>query len=180
LRQGELCVCHIEVTLGRRQAYISQQLMILRKARLVKSRKEGLQVFYRLADTMTCDLLDAALGPAPAGDHQPIDGCPCPRCTASGIRSLNSDTGENIMLTIKVLGPGCPNCHKVEEHTRQALTFLQPEGGYELIKVTDPGAISEYILRTPGLVINDKVACEGRVPNTNEIMTWLADALASE
>jgi hypothetical protein len=83
------------------------------------------------------------------------------------------------MLVNKVLGPGCPNCHKVEEHTRQALGMLQPEGGYEIVKVTGPADISEYILRTPGLVINEKVVCEGRVPRSEEIVSWLADALAA-
>ena len=56
------------------------------------------------------------------------------------------------MLTIKVLGPGCPNCQKVEAHTQQALDMLQPQGGYELTKVKDPVEISAYILSTPGLV----------------------------
>ena len=32
LREGEQCVCHMEATLGLRQAYISQQLMILKQA----------------------------------------------------------------------------------------------------------------------------------------------------
>jgi len=81
------------------------------------------------------------------------------------------------MLTVKVLGPGCPNCQKVEANARQALATLQPEGGFELVKVTDPIAISNYILRTPGLVINERVVCEGRIPNADEIVTWLADAL---
>ena len=80
-------------------------------------------------------------------------------------------------LNIKVLGPGCPNCQKVEAHTRQALGMLQPEGGYDIIKVTDPLAISDYVLRTPGLVINERVVCEGRVPAAEEIITWLANAL---
>ena len=48
LRCGELCVCHIEAALDKRQAYISQQLMSLREGGLVVSRKEGLQVYYRL------------------------------------------------------------------------------------------------------------------------------------
>ncbi len=81
------------------------------------------------------------------------------------------------MLTVKVLGPGCPNCQKVEANARQALAMLQPEGGFELVKVTDPIAISNYILRTPGLVINERVVCEGRIPKADEIVTWLANAL---
>ena len=82
------------------------------------------------------------------------------------------------MLTIKVLGSGCPNCQKVEQHTKEALTWIKPEGGYEIVKVTDPVAISDYVLRTPGLVINEAVVCEGRVPASNEIITWIANALS--
>ena len=55
--------------------------------------------------------------------------------------------------------------------------MLQPEGGVEIIKVTDPMQISNYILRTPGLVINEQVVCEGWVPRTAEIVTWLTTAL---
>ena len=81
------------------------------------------------------------------------------------------------MLTIKVLGSGCPNCQKVEENTRAALAMLRPAGGYEIEHVKDPLGISEYVLKTPGLVINEKVVSEGRIPDASEIMTWLADAL---
>jgi small redox-active disulfide protein 2 len=83
------------------------------------------------------------------------------------------------MLSIKVLGPGCPNCEQVEKHTREALAMFQPVGGYELVKVKDPIEISSHILKTPGLVINGQVVCEGRIPRTEEIMTWLANALES-
>ncbi|MCZ7544179.1 MAG: thioredoxin family protein [Anaerolineae bacterium] len=81
------------------------------------------------------------------------------------------------MLTIKVLGPGCPNCQKVEQHTREALAMMQPEGEVAIIKVTDPVEISNYIMRTPGLVINEQVVSEGRIPRSDEVMTWIANAL---
>jgi small redox-active disulfide protein 2 len=82
------------------------------------------------------------------------------------------------MLTIKVLGSGCPNCQKVEEHVREAITWLRPTGGVDIVKVTDPVQISEYVLRTPGLVVNEQVVSEGRIPTSSEIVTWMTDALS--
>lgn len=84
------------------------------------------------------------------------------------------------MLNIKILGTGCPNCQKVEANARQAVEHLRPEDGFEIVKVTDFARISEYVLNTPGLVINERVVSEGRVPDSSEILTWLADALAAE
>jgi small redox-active disulfide protein 2 len=79
------------------------------------------------------------------------------------------------MLTIKVLGSGCPNCKKVEEIARQAASGLGVEA--EFFKITDFGKIMEYpILSTPGLVINEQVVCSGRIPTRAEVTTWLADA----
>jgi ArsR family transcriptional regulator len=80
LREGEVCVCHMERAFGKRQAYISQQLMVLREAGLVEARKEGLQVFYRLVDGTTAALLDAALGPARQQQPDVLPACPCPYC----------------------------------------------------------------------------------------------------
>lgn len=81
------------------------------------------------------------------------------------------------MLTIKVLGSGCPNCKKVEAIARQAVEGLGIEA--ELIKVTDYSQIMEYnILSTPGLVINEKVVCAGRIPTPAEVTTYLANALS--
>ena len=80
LREGEVCVCHIRAKLRRRQAYVSQQLMVLREAGLVKTRKEGLRVFYRLSDPHVEALLNAILGPVAADAPSPVEGCDCPRC----------------------------------------------------------------------------------------------------
>ena len=81
LRRGEECVCHMEAVLGRRQSYISQQLMTLRDAGLVDARKEGLNVFYCLADPeAVVPLLEVVFGPLGEEDrHHPAD-CPCPHC----------------------------------------------------------------------------------------------------
>lgn len=80
------------------------------------------------------------------------------------------------MLTIKVLGPGCPNCQMVEENARQAVTMLGTEATIE--KVTDRTEFQKYnLLATPGLVINERLVSAGRIPSGPEVMTWLADAL---
>ena len=81
------------------------------------------------------------------------------------------------MLTIKVLGPGCPNCQKVEAHAREALATLDPQPEHEIVKVTDPLEISSYILSTPGLVINEKVVAAARIPSAEEIKGYLAEAM---
>jgi small redox-active disulfide protein 2 len=76
------------------------------------------------------------------------------------------------MLTIKVLGSGCANCKKVEAIARQAADNLNVQA--EIIKVTEYNKIMEYpILSTPGLVINEKVVCFGRIPSPAEVAEWL-------
>lgn len=53
----EVCVCHLEAHLGYRQAYLSQQLMTLREARLVASRRDGRNIFYHLENPGILDLI---------------------------------------------------------------------------------------------------------------------------
>ena len=85
LRQGEACVCHIEMQLGYRQAYISQHLAVLREAGLVQDRRDGWNVFYQVASAEIFDLLE--ISTAMAGESLPalqaspnLENCPCPRC----------------------------------------------------------------------------------------------------
>jgi small redox-active disulfide protein 2 len=92
------------------------------------------------------------------------------------IQESSSSRTEARMLTIKVLGPGCANCQRLEAMVRQAVAQLAVEA--EVIKVTEHPEIMKYkILSTPGLVINEKVVSAGRIPDDSEIMTFLANAL---
>ena len=50
LFEDDICVCDIAEALNMTQSAISHQLKILKQSRLVKSRREGRQVFYYLAD----------------------------------------------------------------------------------------------------------------------------------
>ena len=80
------------------------------------------------------------------------------------------------MLQIKILGSGCPNCKKLEEETRKAVSNLAVEA--ELEKVTDFQEIMNYdVLSTPGLVINEEVVSSGRIPSQREIISFLTSAL---
>jgi small redox-active disulfide protein 2 len=77
------------------------------------------------------------------------------------------------MTTVKILGPGCANCRKLEAVAREAAASAGIDA--EFTKVTDIDAILAYdVLSTPGLIINDKVVSSGRIPSQAEIRQWLA------
>lgn len=75
-------------------------------------------------------------------------------------------------MMIKILGSGCPNCLKLEASARIAAKELGLDA--EIVKVTDISDISAYgILRTPGLVVDEKVVSYGRVLNPAEVKVLL-------
>ena len=81
---GEACVCHLESLLELRQAYISQQLMLLRKKKIITSRREGKYIFYRLVNPGVLGVIQSAgeiLGvPKDAFVIQDHSNCECPKC----------------------------------------------------------------------------------------------------
>ena len=79
-------------------------------------------------------------------------------------------------MKIKVLGPGCARCHQLEQTTREVVKELGVAAEIEEIK--DVKKIMEYpILTTPGLVIDEKLVCSGRVPSKAEVTTFITTAL---
>ena len=74
LTRQPLCVCELVLLTGRRQAYISQHLALLREVGLVCSERTGWNIFYRLCTTcleevskVLCSFL-----PSVHADIQPI------------------------------------------------------------------------------------------------------------
>lgn len=61
LSSGELCVCDLSEILDISQSAISHQLRILRTQRLVRARREGKNVFYRLHDHHVSELMENVL-----------------------------------------------------------------------------------------------------------------------
>ncbi|MGE5174696.1 MAG: thioredoxin family protein [Betaproteobacteria bacterium] len=72
-------------------------------------------------------------------------------------------------MEIKVLGPGCANCHKMEEMANQAVKDLDVKA--EVVKITDIGDIARHgILSTPGLIVNGKVKHTGKpLPSLDKV-----------
>jgi small redox-active disulfide protein 2 len=82
------------------------------------------------------------------------------------------------MLTIKVLGPGCANCERMEQLVRKIVDDLAVEAHIE--KISDMQQILEYgVVNTPGLVVGDEVVVSGRVPTEAEMAVWIVDGIAS-
>ena len=61
LFRSEICVCDLAELLQMTQSAVSHQLRILKQARLVKSRREGKQVYYFLADDHVRTIIDQGL-----------------------------------------------------------------------------------------------------------------------
>jgi small redox-active disulfide protein 2 len=82
-------------------------------------------------------------------------------------------------VEIRVFGPGCANCKRLEATTREALAALgQPQ---DVTKVEDLASMTAAgVLRTPALAIDDKLVLQGRVPGITELTRILERALAAK
>ena len=71
-------------------------------------------------------------------------------------------------MDIKVLGPGCANCHKMEELAKKAVKELGIEAKIE--KISDIQEIMKYTMSTPGLVVNGKLKHSGKpLPSLDKV-----------
>lgn len=77
-------------------------------------------------------------------------------------------------MEIKVLGTGCARCKSLEKVTTKAVQELNLDATVE--KVEDIQKIMEYaVMRTPALVIDEKVVISGQVPKVAEMKELLTN-----
>lgn len=80
------------------------------------------------------------------------------------------------MVEIKVLGPGCANCKRLEQIAQKVVNNLAVEAKIE--KVTNYQEIVELgVMTTPGLIVNGEVVSSGRIPSDTEVTDWVIKAL---
>jgi small redox-active disulfide protein 2 len=75
-------------------------------------------------------------------------------------------------MIVKVLGPGCKNCKKLEANTKEALQELGIEATIE--KVESMEEIMAYgIMSTSALVVDEEVKFAGKIPFVKELKKYL-------
>lgn len=83
------------------------------------------------------------------------------------------------MLNIKVVGPGCPNCNKLEQMCRHIIAENNIEA--EVEKISDINEFIKWnILMTPALILNNKVVTSGKLPTQSTLEQWIKDAVISK
>ena len=82
------------------------------------------------------------------------------------------------MLEIKILGPGCANCVKLENLVKEVVSENNLTANVE--KITDREKFLDYgIMLTPGLVVNGKLLSSGKIPIKSTLEHWLKDLTTS-
>lgn len=77
-------------------------------------------------------------------------------------------------MEIKILGTGCSNCKKLEANAKEAIKELNADA--KITEVEDIKEIMKYgIMRTPAIVINEKVKMFGKVCTVDEIKKYIND-----
>jgi len=78
------------------------------------------------------------------------------------------------MITVKILGIGCPKCDALEARVRSVVQKHNLD--VEVIKVTDiEEMIRSGIMMTPGLMVDDEVKSAGIIPKEEEVLKWLGE-----
>ena len=82
-------------------------------------------------------------------------------------------------LSIKILGPGCPSCDRLEQTVMTVLAEIGLPA--EVEHVRDMKEITALgVFGTPALMINDEVKAVGNLPSRDVLKKWLQEAAASQ
>jgi len=82
-------------------------------------------------------------------------------------------------LEVKILGPGCPNCEKLEQMVFRVMADSNMAGDVEHVR--DLAEIANYgLVPTPALVINGKIKSSGRLPQERQVLQWLKEAVKDQ
>ncbi len=99
------------------------------------------------------------------------------------LREYKKALGEKVIeertgLNIKILGPGCPSCERLEHTVMEVLVELglpaEVEHVRDLKEITALG-----VFGTPALLINDEVKAVGNLPPREALKKWLQEAALS-
>ena len=77
-------------------------------------------------------------------------------------------------MKIEIFGPGCHRCVEVEKAVKSVLSELNIVADVEKVKDITK-IVDASIMQTPGLRINGKIKCFGRIPKVEEIKIWIAE-----
>ncbi len=98
------------------------------------------------------------------------------------LREFKKALGEKVEeersgLSIKILGPGCPACERLEQTVMAVLAELglpaEVEHVRDMQEITTLG-----VFGTPALLINDEVKAVGQLPTAEMLKQWLRDSAA--
>ncbi len=82
-------------------------------------------------------------------------------------------------MKVKILGAGCSRCSQLENLVREVAKEVGVEATFEEIKEVKD--MMQYpIMATPGLVLNEKLVCFGRVPSKADVTRFVMNALSAE
>ena len=92
-------------------------------------------------------------------------------CRQMGL-SIEAGEEEPEGLRIRILGPGCASCDRLE---KEVLAVLSEEGiRADVMHIRDLKEIAGFgVTGAPALVIDDRVCCIGRIPTRAQIREWL-------
>ncbi len=90
------------------------------------------------------------------------------------IGSSQDDNADD--LRIRILGPGCVSCNRLEE---MVLSVLSERGiAADIEHVRDLDEIWRYgVIQTPALVVGRKILCSGRMPNRAQVEAWFRELM---